>query len=137
MNYHLFYTVTCIYILLLIYYYCFHILLHHCIAEIYNETYLVTAFGFLDEIRPAPSLSILNISNPFNPQWVISFPALSNGDNNSISGLSSGTIAAIIVPIVILILVIYIYIFSILILNNNSNIFLFFYLFLYSFFFLL
>ncbi|KAI9300654.1 hypothetical protein BJ944DRAFT_291533 [Cunninghamella echinulata] len=94
-------------------------------AELYNETYLVMGFGFIDEKTAATSLSVLNISNPFSPQWVRTFPALpnntntNNNNNNTNStmgpnndntspnnGLSGGIIAAIVVPIVVLILLI-------------------------------
>ncbi|CAO3634034.1 unnamed protein product [Cunninghamella echinulata] len=81
-------------------------------AEVYNETYIVMAFGFIDETRPATTLSVLNISNPSSPHWVRSFPALPNNmdtngnDTNSISsGLSGGIIAAIVVPVVVVVLI--------------------------------
>ncbi|KAI9304607.1 hypothetical protein BJ944DRAFT_240398 [Cunninghamella echinulata] len=78
-------------------------------AEIYNETYIVMAFGFVDETRPATTLSVLNITNPSSPQWVRSFSPLSNDSNadntNVTGGLSGGIIAAIVVPVVFVVLI--------------------------------
>ncbi|CAO3646987.1 unnamed protein product [Cunninghamella echinulata] len=86
-------------------------------AEIYNETYLVMAFGFINERTAATSLSVLNITDPLSPQWVRSFPGFSNNTNTSKDNdndkddkdkddhLSGGIIAAIVVPVVVVVLI--------------------------------
>ncbi|KAI9301395.1 hypothetical protein BJ944DRAFT_252349 [Cunninghamella echinulata] len=85
-------------------------------ATIYNDTYLVMAFGFMDTVHTSPSLSILNISNPYQPNWITSFSTANNNNqanpnitenvqNNLIHyGISNGVIVAIVVPLVIVVL---------------------------------
>ncbi|CAO3610571.1 unnamed protein product [Cunninghamella blakesleeana] len=74
-------------------------------ATLYNSTYLVLLFGYNDASTPAESLSILNITDPTNPAWVIGIL----GILEDYEGNGGGTdpkilISAIVVPIVIVLL---------------------------------
>ncbi|KAI9300653.1 hypothetical protein BJ944DRAFT_234633 [Cunninghamella echinulata] len=74
------------------------------IPEIYNETYLVLTFGFIENNISASNISLLNISDPFRPNWVTSFSNSSTTILNDIdNGFRDDYIAAIVVPIVVLI----------------------------------
>ncbi|CAO3634038.1 unnamed protein product [Cunninghamella echinulata] len=85
-------------------------------ATIYNDTYLIMAFGFTDPVLAGPSLSILNISNPYQPNWITSFSTTNNNNQSNANitgniqddlihhGFSNGVIVAIVVPLVVVIL---------------------------------
>ncbi|CAO3653135.1 unnamed protein product [Cunninghamella echinulata] len=69
-------------------------------AAIYNEAYLVTEFGLSSEHTAVASLSVLNISNSYQPSWIQYF---SNSSTTNSTGTSNKFppeyIAAIVVPL--------------------------------------
>ncbi|KAI9305495.1 hypothetical protein BJ944DRAFT_230349 [Cunninghamella echinulata] len=81
-------------------------------ATIYDNNYLVLAFGFADATTPANSLSVLNITDPLQPSWITT-PTHLDQDYESYHGLNKASLIAIIVVVVIVVLSkyeIYIYI---------------------------
>ncbi|CAO3636953.1 unnamed protein product [Cunninghamella blakesleeana] len=53
-------------------------------ATTYSSRFLVLLFGFMDANKPADSISVLDIKNPFSPKWISnSAPSINNYNNNS------------------------------------------------------
>ncbi|CAO3634022.1 unnamed protein product [Cunninghamella echinulata] len=79
-------------------------------AEIYNETYLVIAFGFSDEEDPGSSLRVLNVSDLHQPSWVISFSDPSNANaTDTGNGFRDEYIAIIVISLLLIAIAIFIY----------------------------
>ncbi|CAO3653091.1 unnamed protein product [Cunninghamella echinulata] len=68
-------------------------------ADIYIETYLVMAFGFIDQNTPATSLSVLDITDPFQPRWATSFLNFPTNSTDIDNEFRHEYIAAIVVPL--------------------------------------
>lgn len=65
----------------------------------YDTNYLVLVFGFVRFGLPADNLSVLNMTNVYNPTWLISFNATYNAENNN--ELNQNSIIAIIAVLII------------------------------------
>ncbi|KAI9306378.1 hypothetical protein BJ944DRAFT_287064 [Cunninghamella echinulata] len=72
-------------------------------AAVYDNDYLLLAFGFTDPTTPANSLSVLNITNPLQPSWVTA-PTQSNQNYEQYHGLNKASLIAIIVVVVVVVL---------------------------------
>ncbi|KAI9307738.1 hypothetical protein BJ944DRAFT_228363 [Cunninghamella echinulata] len=78
-------------------------------ADIYIETYLVMAFGFIDENTPATSLSVLDVTDPYQPRWATSFSNFPTNSTDTTNGFRREYIVAIAVPLLLIVIAIFAY----------------------------
>ncbi|CAO3640375.1 unnamed protein product [Cunninghamella echinulata] len=73
-------------------------------ATLYNSTYLLLSFGYVDSKTPAESFSVLNIANPRQPVWATALNIPDSLDENKGGTDPKILIPAIVVPVVVVLL---------------------------------